>query len=173
MGKRAAGSPQRAPGNPLPQAAPPPQAAAPRPTASAASKLSFDIPVPPAPITVGSSFRLPIVVRGGANIASIPLQLSYDPARLTLVNVSSGDFLSKDGQAVALIHRDDGPGNVTVVTSRPPGAAGVSGDGTVCVLTFQAKVAGSSVINITHAGAVDSRQQQMPAQGMLANIMVK
>jgi general secretion pathway protein D len=116
---------------------------------------------------------LPIMMSGGKNIASIPLQLSYDPNRLTLVNVSSGNFLSKDGQAVALIHRDDGPGNVTIVASRPPGTAGVSGDGTVCVLTFQAKVSGSSVINITHAGVVDSKQQMLPAQSMPASIMVK
>ncbi len=48
---------------------------------------------------------------GGVDIASVPMQLSYDPAKLSLVNVDSGDLLGHDGQAVALVHRDDGPGH--------------------------------------------------------------
>ena len=38
---------------------------------------------------------------------SVPLQLNYDPNKLQLVNVSNGGFLSQDGQAVALVHRED------------------------------------------------------------------
>ena len=167
-----AAPPPRAPVNPFlqPQAN---AAAAAQPGQPAATKLNFAIPPPQDPIAAGATFKVPVILSGGTDIASIPLQLSYDPAKLTLVNVSSGDYLSKDGQAVALIHRDDGPGNVTIVASRPPGTTGVSGDGTVCVLTFQAKAPGQSVVNMTRAGAVDSKQQQLPAQSVLANIMVK
>jgi hypothetical protein len=43
----------------------------------------------------------------------------------------------------------------------------------VCVLSFQAKAAGESVIAITHPGAVNSAQQQLPAQGARINIQVK
>jgi general secretion pathway protein D len=38
--------------------------------------------------------------------------------------VDSGDFLGRDGQAVALVHRDDGPGLININASRPPGAPG-------------------------------------------------
>ena len=119
---------------------------------------SSAVALPPAP--AGPGFRSPHarssrrglklpgadVLSGGATCRSVPLQLKYDPAKLTLVNVTGGDLLSKDGQAVALIHRDDGPGNVTVVASRPPGTTGVSGSGTVCVLSFQAKVPGQTSV---------------------------
>jgi general secretion pathway protein D len=74
---------------------------------------------------------------------------------------------------MALIHRDDGPGNVTVVASRPPGSAGVSGSGTVCVLTFQAKQAGSTSLTMTRAGLMTSKQQQVQATPAQADVVVK
>jgi general secretion pathway protein D len=87
--------------------------------------------------------------------------------------VDTGDLLSRDGQAVALVHRDDGPGSITVNASRPPGAAGVSGAGVVCVLSFQAKAAGESVLAITRPAAVTSAQQQLPAKGAQISILVR
>ncbi len=133
----------------------------------------FGFNTPQGDVNSGSTFQVPITISGGADVASIPLQFHYDPANLTLINVAGGDFLSHDGQAVAVIHRDDGPGNVTIVTSRPPGAAGVNGGGIVCVLTFQAKGAGQTALTMTRAGVVNSKQQQMPAQGGSGNIVVK
>ena len=121
----------------------------------------------------GATFQISVVLSGGTDIAAVPLQISYDPAALSLLNVDNGDFLGRDGQAVALVHRDDGPGSININASRPPGAAGVSGAGVVCVLTFQAKAAGDSVIAITRPGAVNSAQQFLPAQGARVNIQVK
>ena len=159
--------------------APPPLTAAPRapvqPGAPAAAPtgLSFSFAPPAAPVRVGSSFQVPIEIDGGNDITSVPLQFRYDPAKLTLINVTGGGFLSRGGQATALIHRDDGPGNVTVVASRPPGSAGVSGSGILCVLTFQAKAAGPTGLVMTRAGAMTSKQQQTTAQTSQASIMVK
>lgn len=128
---------------------------------------------PPPSVAAASTFKVPVTLNGGVDITSVPLQIQYDPAALSLVNVDSGDFLGKDGQAVALVHRDDGPGSITLNASRPPGAAGVSGSGVVCVLSFQAKAAGNSTIAITRPAAVNSAQQQVPAQGGQATIQVK
>jgi general secretion pathway protein D len=124
-------------------------------------------------VAVNSTFQVPIVLSSATDIASVPLQIQYDPAKLSLVNVDNGDFLGRDGQAVALVHRDDEPGSITINASRPPGAAGVSGSGVVCVLSFQAKAAGDSVIAITRPAAINSAQQQVPAQGAQANIQVR
>ena len=90
------------------------------------SKVNF-LMNSPGPVPVNSSFQVPIVISGAADIASIPLQLQYDATKLSLVNVDSGDFLSRDGQAVSLAHRDDGPGTVTINASRPPGTQGING----------------------------------------------
>ena len=137
------------------------------------AKVSFALTPQPAPVAPGAAFQISVVLDGGVNIAAVPLQITYDPATLSLLNVDSGDFLSHDGKAVALVHRDDGPGSININASRPPGAAGVSGTGVVCVLTFQAKAPGNSVIAITRPGAVNSMQQMLPAQGARVNIQVK
>jgi general secretion pathway protein D len=114
-----------------------------------------------------------VVISGAADIDSVPLQIQYDPEKLSLVNVGPGDFLSRDGQSVALVHRDDGPGTLTVNASRPPGAPGVNGAGVVCLLTFQAKTAGSTMIVITKPGAMSSAQKPVPALGAQLSVNVK
>jgi general secretion pathway protein D len=130
--------------------------------ASNAAPLSVALAAPPAAPKVGSTFQVPVNVSGGTDVFSVPMQLHYDPAKLTLVNVDSGNYLGHDGQTVALVHRDDGAGGVAVSASRPPGVAGVNGSGQLCVLTFQAKAAGDSIVSVTKAAARDSKQQALP-----------
>jgi general secretion pathway protein D len=146
----------------------PPAPAAPVPPNSVRLALAG----PPAPVPTGSAFKIPVVLTGGSDIASVPLQIQYDPARLTLVSVEQGDFLGKDGKAVALVHREDGTGNITINAARPPGAPGVNGTGAVCILSFQAKSPGQTSIAITRPAALNSAQQQLPAQGGQVSIQV-
>ena len=69
------------------------------------------------------------------DVFSVPMQVQYDQTKLSLINVDLGDSRERrelpgqDGQAVALVHRDDGSGNVAISASRPPGADGVNGIG--------------------------------------------
>jgi len=158
------------------QKAIPPAVVAPQPPPQPAAQLAgavFTLAPPAAPVANGASFQIPITLSGATDVASVPIQLSYDPAKLSLVNVAAGDLLNRDGQAVALIHRDDGPGNLTVVAARPPGAVGVTGTGVVCVLTFQAKAAGATTLNMTRASAVNSAQQQLPVTPGHLDLVVK
>ncbi len=74
---------------------------------------------------------------------------------------------------MALVHRDDGSGGLAVSASRPPGASGVEGSGTVCVLTFQAKASGDAALSITRPGALNTAQQQLPARGAQIMLHVK
>lgn len=165
-----------APLPPPPTATPPAQAAPqanPPPGAAPPGSLRFTLVPSASSVAVGGTIQVPIVITGAQDIASVPLQLKYDPSKLALVNVGDGDFLNRDGQAVALVHRDDGPGNLVVNASRPPGAAGISGAGVVCVLSFQAKSAGDSTITITRPGAMTSAQQPVQAQGAETTVVVK
>lgn len=139
--------------------------------AGAGGGLSFVLTAP-AEAKAGSSFQIPVTLSGGTNLASVPLQLHYDASKMTLTNVAAGNLLNRDGQAVALVHRDDGPGNLTVVSSRPPGAAGISGSGVVCVLSFEAKAAGTTTLAMTRAGAIDAAQQQVPAATSQLNLTI-
>jgi general secretion pathway protein D len=124
-------------------------------------------------VVPGSTFTVSVVLAGGKDIISAPMQVQYDPAKLSLVNVGTGDFLSKDGKAVSLAHRDDPPGSIVINAARPQGAAGVSGAGVVCVLTFQAKVAGESDIAINNPMPRNSSQQPVPASGSKTTVVVK
>jgi len=142
------------------------------PAAPAATPVNFMLMAPPTSPTVGANFSVAVNLNGGKDISSVPLQIQYDANKLSLVNVDSGDLLARDGQAVALVHRDDGPGMITIAASRPPGTAGVTGSGAVCTLTFQAKQAGESDVIITRPGALDSAQHPVPASAQNAHIVV-
>lgn len=127
---------------------------------------------------VGGTFQIAVDLNGGSNVFAVPLQLRYDPTKLSLVNVDTGDrttsnFLGKDGQAVALVHRDDGQGNVAISASRPPGTKGVTGSGTVCMLTFQAKAPGDASVAITRPMIRNAEQQPLPAMGSQAVVHIQ
>ncbi|HKN20692.1 MAG TPA: cohesin domain-containing protein [Terracidiphilus sp.] len=165
--------PSQPPGAPLPQAqatAPPPSPAAPPPAAASAS-LALNVPATPA--AAGTTFQVPIVLNGGADVTSIALQLHYDAARLQLSGVAAGDILSRDGQPTGLSHVEEPPGTLVVSISRPPGTHGITGTGAVCVLTFQAKASGEAALGITRASVVNSAQQQVPVETGRATIVVK
>jgi general secretion pathway protein D len=156
-------------------AAVPPQAAAPAPNMGpqgAGAMLSFDPPnISQAP---GTTFAVNVTLTGAQNAYSVPVQVNYDPKTLELVNVSSATFLGKDGQAVAVVNRNDSmTGTLQVTASRPPGTGGVSGDGPVFTLTFMAKAPGQSNLTISRAQLRDPAMQAMPASGSQAVVNVK
>ena len=160
---------------PLPSAAQQPGAASP-PAAAAAPgtpPVSFTVVPPVSTQTVGSTFQVAVRLDNGHDIASVPLQMRFNPAVLQLVNVDSGDFLGRDGQAVSIVHRDDGNGLVAIATERPPRAAGVSGQGSLCTLTFKAVGPGQSSLSLVKVGALNSAQTNLPSIGSQAVVTVK
>jgi general secretion pathway protein D len=154
---------------PVPAPAQPPQ---PQAGAPGAATFGFDPPsVTQAP---GSTFSINVTLSGAQNVYSVPLQVSYDPKILQVVNVSNGTLLSQDGQAVALVHRDDDQtGALQITATRPPGASGVNGQGPVVTLTFLAKSPGQSSITISKGGAKDPNLQSLPVNGAVATITVQ
>jgi general secretion pathway protein D len=148
----------------------------PSPQAGAGSGGPASFVFEPAAISgkAGSTFSVNVVLTGAQNAYSVPLQVSYDPKTLQVVNVSNGNFLSQDGQAVALVHRDDdGSGTLQITATRPPGAAGVSGQGTVVTLTFMAKGSGQSTLAISRGGARDPSMQPIPVAGAAAAVTIQ
>jgi general secretion pathway protein D len=130
----------------------------------------------PATVTAvkGNTFVVNLLISGAQNVYSVPVQMNYDPARLQLVNVSNGGFLSQDGQAVALVHREDETtGTLQITATRPPGAGGVSGQGAVVSMTFQAKTSGQTPLTITRGGARDPALQSITVNGAQASVTVQ
>ena len=154
-------------------ATPPAQSA---PNAAPGQQGSANFLFDPGQITAkkGDTFVVNLLISGAQNVYSVPVQMNYDPAKLQLVNVSNGGFLSQDGQAVALVHReDDTTGTLQITATRPPGAGGVSGQGAVVTLTFQAKATGQTPLTITRGGARDPNLQAITVNGAQASITVQ
>lgn len=123
--------------------------------------------------TKGSTFAVNILLNGAQNVYSVPLQVSYDPKLLQVVNVSNGGFLSQDGQAVALVHRDDSNGTLQITATRPPGAAGISGQGVVVTLTLMAKASGQSMLTISKGGARNPAMQPITVAGAVSPVTIQ
>jgi general secretion pathway protein D len=163
-----------APGMPQPATPPQTQPNPQSPPSETGGAGSFMFDPPTLTQAKGSTFTVNVMLSGGQNIYSVPLQLNYDANQLQVVNVSNGGFLSQDGQAVALVHRDDpSTGTLQVTATRPPGAGGVSGQGAVVTLTFMAKAPGQSSLTITRGGARDPAMQAITMNGAQAAVTVQ
>ena len=147
-------------------------AARPAPPVAGGASFLFD----PGSVTQpkGATFTVNIVMSGAQNVYSVPLQLNYDPVKLQLLNVSNGGFLSQDGQAVALVHREDETtGTLQITATRPPNSGGVSGQGAVVTLTFMAKGSGQAPLTITRGGARDPAMQAITVNGAQAVVNIQ
>lgn len=144
-----------------------------QPQTPPSSPISLSVTPPAAPQSVGSTFSVAITAANAHDLYAVPLQLQYNPAVLQLVNVDAGDLLARDGQAVSIVHRDEGNGLVTISTSRPPNVVGVSGQGSVATLTFKAVAAGDSSLALVKVGARSSTQANLPAVGSQTVVHVK
>ncbi|MFZ0912919.1 MAG: cohesin domain-containing protein [Candidatus Korobacteraceae bacterium] len=170
-----AGSPQGAQGNPpQPQAGSTPATGA-QPSIASAPAGSAIVSFDPAMLdqAVGSTFTVNVNLSGAQNVYSVPVQILYNPRALQVLNVSNGTLLAQDGQTVALVSRDDSMAGILQLTaSRPPGSAGVSGDGGVFTITFQAKAPGQATLSVNRAGVKNAAMQNVPASGSQAIVTV-
>jgi len=166
------------------QAAPPPTNAPLVATAVPAAKMApsgsafgsavmVSAVAPTTPEPVGGTFQVNVTLTGGEDIYSVPMQLKFDPHVLQLVNVDAGDFLKSGGKDATVAHRVEDNGMLTIAATRPPGATGVSGQGTVCTLTFKAAAPGDSSITFIKVGAKNSAQTAVAANSTSAVVHVK
>jgi len=165
IGPAGANQPPNQPGT---RPAPPAQ----QPQSTGMANFLFDPPTIQA--TKGNTFAVNLLISGAQNVYSVPVQVNYDPKMLQLVNVSNGGFLSQDGQVVTVVHREDEMlGQSQITASRPSGAGGVSGQGSVVTLTFQAKASGQTPLTITRGGARDPGLQAIAVNGAQASVTVQ
>ena len=176
--RRAAMAESPTPAAPAAAVTPPPPSAStfepgpapPKPAPTGPATLRFD----PANVTqaVGSTFTVNVVYSGADPIYAVPIQISYDPRVLELLNISNGGFLAGDGQSVALVHREDPPGMLQASATRPPGAGGIPGEGAVFTLTFVARAPGETPLIITRPGARDASMRMLQVTASPATVTV-
>jgi general secretion pathway protein D len=155
-------------------AAPVQNAAASPPTPTAVRAGNTTLSLEPASVSqpVGSIFKVYVSVSGAQNVFSIPLEISYDPQRLQVVDVSNGGFLAQNMQSVALVyHSDTAKGTLQITGTRPPNSGGASGSGMAFVITLAAKSIGESAMAITGLSVLDPNMQASPA--VAGNVLIK
>jgi general secretion pathway protein D len=134
--------------------------------------LSLDPPMVNQP--AGGTFAINVTLNGGQNVFSVPVQIKYDPKVMRFVNISNAGALSKDGAAVALVHRDDEEqGTVQISLMRPPGSTGISPSGPLLTLMFVAKTAGQGTVSVGKSVLRDPNMGAIEASGSQAIINVR
>ena len=93
----------------------------------------------------GATFTVNVMVTGGQNVYSVPVQLSYDPNQIAGRECFEWRLpvAGWPGGRAWYIATIPTTGTLQVTASRPPGVGGVSGQGAVVTLTFMAKSAGA------------------------------
>ena len=122
----------------------------------------------------GETFEVPVQIENARDIFSFPFELQYDSTAMKLLEVKKGDFWTADGQPVAVVERPaEEAGNTVVTLTRPPGSGGISGAGTVAVLTFQAERAGNTSLGIIPTGARTPAYGFLPVQSAQAMLTIR
>jgi general secretion pathway protein D len=147
--------------------------AKPSPATPANGPLSLHLDPETVTAAVNGNVNVNVKLAGAQDVTQVSMQLTYDPKVLQFGQASPGEFLSRDGQAVPIVKRDDpASGTLTVSAARPPGTSGVSGGGVVFSLSFTAKARGATGLAITIPSARNSQNQQVPAQGSQTTVNV-
>ena len=127
-----------------------------------------------AQVAPGGTVTVRVQLDGAANLASAsPLRIKYDPELLRLDNIAPGDLLSQGGvepTAVKDIRNDSGDGSITM--TRPATAAGVSGSGTLAILTFTAAAAGDATVSITDPNLKDKQGAPLAASSATLGVQI-
>jgi len=137
------------------------------------ASVAFSVVPPAANQAVGSTFQVAVMASHAADLFSAPFQLNFDPNVLSLVRVDSGELFDRDGQPAALMQRDGGKGAVSISVARPPNAHGVTGDGSIVILTFKAVAPGDSTLTLTNLNTTDSKHVSQSAVGIQGAVHVQ
>ena len=129
-----------APGTPVTPANPPGGAAAPPNTQPPALRqTNSTVAFSPSPITLPQTGTATVnIVGNGNDFYGVDLTLSFEPGAFNIREIREGGFLSRDGQIVAFVQRQETEnGTVRISLERPPGAAPVSGTGNLVTLVLE------------------------------------
>lgn len=125
-------------------------------------------------VNVGQKVAVEVMVQNVQDLFSVPFVLGFDPAVVELVEVHHGGFLGGGEQPAALVHRvDKEKGTAIISLSRPPGASGVSGSGSLATLVFQGLAPGGTRLAIQQIAARDAQRQPLNIQSAIGEILVE
>ncbi len=102
-------------------------------------------------VPLGCQVKLTLTVEDGLNVNAFDVKVQYDSDSLVLSSWEHGDFLSN----LTVVKEDNQPGFLWLAATQLATSA-VSGDGSLLIVTFEAKALGTSQVEITDAVFADS-----------------
>ena len=114
----------------------------------------------PTEVTAGSEFVAPVNISYVENFDAGALKIRFDPAILSLTEVTDGDIGGTNIPVAAVVEKEPGLwGIVANVTGFP----GVTGSGYLMEIHFYALASGVSEISLEHYSMSDNMAQLIPA----------
>lgn len=100
----------------------------------------------PVNATIGKETTLTLTANAGnSKLTIVTIELTYDPAKITNLIVTLGDFLTNEMSPVKIEN-----GKITFIVAAPPSSGGVTGSGVIATLKFKPTAVGSSTLSFTN-----------------------
>jgi general secretion pathway protein D len=171
---------------PAPEEAPKPPAAAPAPaeapkappppaTAAVPARAALlELRAPETAVRIGQEIRADLALMNALNLYGAIITVMYDPKVLELKSASEGPFLKKDGQQTSFLFSNNvKAGTVDVYMTRIGDVGGVSGEGVLGTLVFQAKSGGASDVTVQSMRLTNFNREQLKADAKGTKVTVK
>lgn len=104
----------------------------------------------PSQVKPGETFTLKLKLKADGVLRSLPLQASFDPAVLQVVEIAEGDFFKQDEGTSSFSSNIDAAGGKFFVSASRTSTSGAQGEGVAAVVTLRALGASAkSDVNLT------------------------
>ena len=132
-----------------------------RPEVENRAKLSFPVITP---VYVGVPFTLDLMVENVTDLSGWQADIAFNPAVLSAVSVTEGDFLSKDGGSTFFQEGsiNNTTGEITELIAARTTGGGVSGTGVLLSIIFEAQATGEDFLRFRNVKLGQSNREVMP-----------
>jgi hypothetical protein len=115
------------------------------------------VPASGSNVNVGTTISYDINISNVTDLFAFQFDLTFNPTIVSAVSIAEGSFLSSGGATFPVPGVIDNiGGTITTNADTLIGPSGVSGSGTLAILTLQGVAAGSSNISLANAILLDS-----------------
>ena len=136
------------------------------------AKLSFPVI---SPVYVGVPFTLDFMVENVTDLSGWQADIAFNPAVLSAVSVTEGDFLSQDGGSTFFQEGsiNNTTGEITELIAARTTGGGVSGTGVLLSIIFEAQATGEDFLRFRNVKLGQSNREVMPYTIVIKPIIVQ
>ena len=118
---------------------------------------------------VGDQFKIVVYAQSGGVVVATPINVTFDPAAMEVVDVSEGDFLKSNNTQTTFSGNIDQPGGQVIIDNAQPGKEGAAGRGSLAVITFRATAASSQAPITVTGSATNAAGDAVPVTSPAAH----